>query len=119
MRPACGWSRMMRLAPLPLVLCLGACLSAPPPPPAPYQAVGINAAWSLLIDPQHVTFIQGQTVVREPTPTVINGIAGEIYQTPRINVNIVHSPCTAGASTYPDRVQVDVDGRRYEGCGGL
>ena len=30
--------------------------------------------------------------VRQPTPQVIIGFAGEIYQTPRINVNIVHAP---------------------------
>ena len=110
---------MRRLALLAPLAVLGGCLAAPPPPPAPYQAVGINAPWNLLIDQQHVTFIQGATVIRQPRPQVIIGVAGEIYQTPRINVNIVHASCTAGASTYPDRVQVDVDGRRYEGCGGL
>ena len=110
---------MRRLVSLLPLLALGGCLAAPPPPPAPYQAVGISAPWSLLIDQQHVTFIQGQTVIRQPRPQVIIGVAGEIYQTPRINVNIVHMPCTAGASTYPDRVQVGVDGRSYEGCGGL
>ena len=54
-------------------------------------------------------------------PQVIHGIAGEIYQTPRINVNIVHGQCSDGMSDriYPDRVQVTVDGRRFEGCGGL
>jgi uncharacterized membrane protein len=52
---------------------------------------------------------------------VIHGIAGEIYQTPRINVNIVHGTCSDGMSdrTYPDKVQVTVDGRRFNGCGGL
>src|SRR5687767_5570034 len=75
-------------------LALGACLAPPPPPPAPYQAVGANAAWSLLIDSQHITFIQGENVIRQPAPTPINGVAGEIYQTPRINVNIVHASCT-------------------------
>lgn len=110
---------MRRLAFLAPLAALGGCLAAPPPPPAPYQAVGINAPWNLLIDQQHLTFIQGATVIRQPRPQVIIGVAGEIYQTPRINVNIVHASCTAGASTYPDRVQVDVDGRRYEGCGGL
>lgn len=110
---------MTRVASLSLLLALGGCMSIPPAPAAPYQAVGINAAWSLLIDQQHITFIQGQTVVRQPAVTPISGVAGEIYQTPRINVNVVHAPCTAGMSTYPNRVQVDVDGRRYEGCGGL
>lgn len=110
---------MKRVASLSLLFALGACLALPPAPAAPYQAVAPNGSWNLLIDQQHITFIQGQTVVRQPRPTAINGVAGDIYQTARIRVNVVHSPCTAGASTYPDRVQVDVDGRRYEGCGGL
>ena len=112
---------MKQLALLPLVALLSGCLTPPPAPPAPYRAVGINAGWTLLIDPQHITFIDGQNVIRQPTPKVIGGIAGEIYQTPRIGVNIVHASCSDGRTSlaYPDRVQVDVDGRRYEGCGGL
>jgi uncharacterized membrane protein len=52
---------------------------------------------------------------------VIVGIAGEIYQTPRINVNIVHGECSDGMSdrVYPDKVQVSVDGKQFHGCGGL
>ena len=112
---------MKQLAVLPFVALVSACLPHPPPAPAPYRAVGVNAGWTLLIDERDVTFIEGQTVVRQPRPTSIVGVAGEIYQTPRINVNIVHSPCSDGRSSiaYPDRVQVTVDARRYEGCGGL
>jgi heat shock protein HslJ len=57
--------------------------------------------------------------VVQPTPPVITGFAGEIYQTPRLRVNIVHARCSDGMSdrAYPDRVQVDVDGRRKKGCG--
>ena len=57
----------------------------------------------------------------QPTPPVIHGFAGEIYNTPRIHVNIVHGRCSDGMSdrVYPDKVQVDVDGRRFNGCGGL
>ena len=57
----------------------------------------------------------------QPAVKPIIGFAGEIYQTPRIGVNVVHSQCKDGRTdrVYPDRVQVDVDGRRYEGCGGL
>ena len=48
---------------------------------------------------------------------MIIGIAGEIYQTPRINVNIVHGACSDGMSdrVYPDKVQVTVDGRQVNG----
>lgn len=110
---------MKRLACLLPISAVAACLPLPPAPPAPYQAIGASGGWSLLIDQQHITFIEGQTVIRQPKPTPINGVAGEIYRTSRIGVNIVHASCVVGASTYPDRVQVDVDGRRYEGCGGL
>jgi uncharacterized membrane protein len=47
-------------------------------------------------------------------------VGGETYQTQRISLNIVHAPCNNGMSdrTFPDRVQVTVDGRRLTGCGG-
>jgi heat shock protein HslJ len=75
----------------------------------------------LIIDERDLTFIPaGGQPVRQPKPQVIIGIAGEIYQTPRIGVNIVHAPCNdvMSGQGYRDRVQVDVDGKRYEGCGG-
>jgi hypothetical protein len=92
----------------------------PPPPPAPYHAVG-NEGWHLIIDDKHVTFIGagGQVPLLQPRPPAINGAAGEIYQTQRINVNVVHAPCVAAGRTYPDRVQVYVDGVTRNGCGGL
>ena len=36
-------------------------------------------------------------------------------------MNIVHATCSDGMSDriYPDKVQVDVDGQRFDGCGGL
>jgi uncharacterized membrane protein len=98
------------------------CAPLPPPPLPPYHAVGTEPFWNVLIDEHHVTFTQPDTQpIRQPTPRVIHGIAGEIYQTPRINVNIVHGLCSDGMSdrTYPDRVQVVVDGRQLNGCGGL
>jgi hypothetical protein len=44
-----------------------------------------------------------------------------MYQTPRINVNIVHRACSDMRTdrAYPDTVQVYVDGRLFTGCGGL
>jgi len=113
---------MKRLFPiLPIVLVSG-CLTPPPPPPPPYHAVGTEPFWDLLIDDHHLTFaVPGTQAVTEPTPAVIHGFAGEIYQTPQINVNIVHGSCSDGMSdrVYPDKVQVTVDGRRFNGCGGL
>ena len=114
---------MKRLTILAAVAALGACLPHPPPSEAPYRAVGQSADWTLIIDDRFITFIggPGQQPQLQPAPKPIIGFAGEIYQTPRINVNIVHAQCSDGRTSrsYPDRVQVDVDGRRYNGCGGL
>lgn len=98
---------------------LAGCLPHPPPPAAPYHAVGTNGQWNLIIDDKHVTFIQaGKQPIREPKPQVVGGVAGNIYQTKRINVNIVHGHCEIGDRSYADRVQVYVDGVEHEGCGG-
>jgi uncharacterized membrane protein len=106
---------------LPLVVAAG-CAPPPPPPPPPYHAVGTEPFWNLLIDERDLTFTQPDAQpIRQPRPQAIIGIAGEIYQTPRINVNIVHGRCSDGMSdrVYPDKVQVTVDSRRFNGCGGL
>jgi uncharacterized membrane protein len=113
---------MKRLLTALLMLTVSACMTAPLPPPPPYHAVGTEPFWNLLIDERDITFTQPDAEpVRQPTPPVIHGIAGETYQTPRIYVNIVHAQCSDGMSdrVYPDRVQVTVDGRRVDGCGGL
>ena len=113
---------MKLFAVVPLVALAGACTTLPPPAPPPYHAVGTEPFWNLLIDEHNITFTQPDAQpIRQPLPRVIHGIAGEIYQTPRINVNIVHAQCSDGMSdrVYPDKVQVTVDGRRFDGCGGL
>ncbi|MBV9527172.1 hypothetical protein [Sphingomonas sp.] len=110
------------------VLLLAGCMAAPAsqippgPPAATYRAVGTEPFWGLTIDEREIVFTApDQTPVRQPRPQAIIGFAGEIYQTARIRVNIVHAQCSDGMSdkAYPDRVQVDVGGRRFEGCGGL
>ena len=113
---------MKRLLAIPLSALACACQSTPPPPPPPYHAVGTEPFWNLLIDEHDLTFTQPDAQpVQQPTPKVIVGFAGEIYQTRRINVNIVHGQCSDGMSdrVYPDKVQVTVDGRQFNGCGGL
>lgn len=113
---------MKRLFALALVLTVSGCLTAPPSPPAPYRALGTEPFWNVLIDEHHITFLEPDAQpLRQPTPKKIIGIAGEIYRTPRIDVNIVHGTCSDGMSdrTYPDKVQVRVDGRQFNGCGGL
>lgn len=87
----------------------------------PYKAVGTEPFWGLTIDARTMKFeAPDKRSVIVPTPRVINGFAGEIYKTRRIDVNIVHRQCSDGMSdrTYRDTVTVTVDGRRYQGCGG-
>ena len=120
--------QLLSLAPLAL---LAACYGPPPPPPpitpnppgGVYRAAGTEPFWSLTVDNQQIVFTDRNTnvAVAQPTPSAINGVAGEIYQTPRIKLNIVHAACSDGMSdrNYPDKVQVDVDGKRFNGCGGL
>jgi len=120
---------MKRFLIIPLTALAAACLAPPPPPPltpnppgSAYRAVGTEPFWDLTIDERQMVFTdRGNNVqVAQPTPRVIVGVAGEIYQTPRLNVNIVHAQCSDGMSdrTYRDKVSVDVDGHHYNGCGG-
>jgi heat shock protein HslJ len=86
-----------------------------------YRAVGTEPFWDLEIGREMIFTDRGNNVsVSDPTPTPINGVAGEIYRTQRLDVNIVHRQCSDGMSdrSYPDTVDVRVDGRqRYRGCG--
>jgi len=116
--------QILSLAPLVL---LAACTAYPPGAPPPpqmgaYRAVGTEPFWGLTINPTQIVFDEpnGPTHIVQPTPRPIIGFAGEIYQTPRLNVNVVHARCSDGMSdrAYPDKVQVTADGRRFEGCGG-
>ncbi len=120
---------MKRFIAIPLAALVAGCLEPPPPPPLTpnppggvYRALGTEPFWDLTIDERQMIFTdRGNNLqVAQPTPRVIVGIAGEIYQTPRLGVNIVHRQCSDGMSdrVYPDTVQVDVDGRRFNGCGG-
>ena len=121
----------------PLALGLAACQTSPygpagypqpipPPYPGPpvdqgdYRALGTEPFWDLTISRNLVFTDRGSNVsVVQPTPPVQHGVAGDMYNSPRIRVNIVHSRCSDGMSdrTYPDTVQVTVDKRLYRGCG--
>ena len=122
---------MRKLILIALPLLISGCGAYPPPPPVTpnppggaYHAVGTEPFWDLTINETQMVFTDRGTneSVTQPTPPVIVGIAGEIYTAPQLHVNIVHSgKCSDGMSdrTYPDKVQVDALGKRYEGCGGL
>lgn len=107
---------------------LTGCVATPPLPPPPpagpvYVALGTEPFWRLTINQQETVFTEANAPdvqITQPTPRVIIAFAGEVYQTPRIGVNIVHARCSDGMSdrVYPDTVQVRVDRRSFEGCGG-
>lgn len=106
-------------------LLLAGCATVPPPPANDdvYRALGTEPFWSLTIDQRTIAFEEANAPgvrIVQARPRPIIGVAGEIYQTPRINVNIVHASCSDGMSDriYPDKVQVRIDGRAFEGCGG-
>ena len=118
---------MRTIALVSFIALLAACTAYPPRPTLPahegaetYRAIGTEPFWDLRIGRELVFTDRGVglTVV-QPTPRPIHGFAGDIYQTPRIHVNINHIRCSDGMSdrSYPDTVQVRVDGREYRGCG--
>ena len=113
---------MKKIIVLAFAALAGGCMPIAGPPAPPYHAVGTEPFWNLLIDDRDLTFTEPDAQpIRQPRPQAIIGIAGEIYRTPRIDVNVVHARCSDGMSdrVYPDKVQVTVDGRRFNGCGGL
>src|SRR5579884_1781114 len=68
-----------------LSAALTGCMKVPGPPPPPYHALGTEPFWNLLIDGHDITFTApDMQPIKQPTPKVIIGIAGEIYRTPRI-----------------------------------
>ena len=93
-------------------------------PIATYRALGTEPFWSLELTGREMVFTEANAPgvrIVEPQPRPIHGFAGDIYQGRRINLNIVHGQsCSDGMSdrVYPDKVQVRVDARSFEGCGG-
>ena len=78
---------------------------------ADYRASGSEPFWSLTIGARTMRFeAPGRRPVTVATPRVIHGFAGEIWQTRRISVNAVHTPCSDGMSDrqYADTVTVKV-----------
>ena len=104
---------------------LAACATVPPAAPETtrYKALGTEPFWAVELNGREMIFSEPNTSlpVIEPQPRPIHGFAGDIYQGKRINLNIVRGVgCSDGMSDrrYPDRVQLRVDDRAFEGCGG-
>ncbi len=115
----------MRALPLLAGLLLAGCTTVPPVEQGTvYRAVGTEPFWALELTGREMVFTEANAPgVRlvDPQPRPIHGFAGDIYQGRRINLNIVRGTrCSDGMSDriYPDKVQVRVDGRSFEGCGG-
>ena len=117
----------MRVLLLSVTVLLAGCATVPTGPAEPaatYRALGTEPFWSLELNGREMVFTEanapGQRIV-EPQPRAIHGFAGDIFQGKRINLNIVHGQrCSDGMSdrVYRDKVQVRVDDRSFEGCGG-
>ena len=108
--------RLILAAPL---LALAGCQTVAPAG-GDYRAIGTEPFWDLTIGRDLVFTDRGTNVrVAEPAPRVRLGGAGESYRGRRLSVTIVHAPCSDGMSdrTYPDTVEITVDGRLYRGCG--
>jgi hypothetical protein len=72
-----------------------------------YRAIGTEPFWDLEIGRELIFTDRGNSVsVSDPAPTPIQGTAGPIYRTPRLEVNITHRQCNDGMSdrSYPDTV---------------
>ena len=89
---------------------------------ATYRAIGTEPFWDLEIGNQLIFTDRGNDVsVSDPAPPPVMRTDGRSYRSGRLEVNIVHRQCNDGMSdrSYPDTVDVRVDGRqRYRGCGG-
>ncbi len=123
----------MILGLVPFAFGLAACQTAPYPAepyPAPYpaptagngeyRAIGTEPFWDLTIGERMTFTDRGNNLsVSEVAPPVQSGVAGEMFNGRRLRANVVHSRCNDGMSdrTYPDTVQVTVDGKLYRGCG--
>lgn len=108
-----------------LPLALAACATVPPTAPAAtYRALGTEPFWSVTLDGREMVFTEANAPgvrIVERQPAAIHGFAGDIYRGRRIGLNIVHGQrCSDGMSdrVYPDKVQVRIDDRSFEGCGG-
>jgi heat shock protein HslJ/uncharacterized membrane protein len=91
-----------------------------PPGASDYHASGTEPFWDISIGREMIFNDRGTGLsISQTTPQVITGVAGEIYRTQRLEVNIVHARCNDGMSdrSYPDTVQVYADGKLYKGCG--
>ncbi len=85
-----------------------------------YRAIGTEPFWDLTIGRDLVFTDRGTNlVVSEPAPPVQRRANIDRFTGRRLSVTIDHRPCSDGMSdrSYPDTVNVTVDGRAYRGCG--
>ncbi|WP_205479685.1 META domain-containing protein [Sphingomonas arenae] len=95
---------------------------APSVRPGAYRATGSSPAWELSIDRANMVYTDFSNRVRVAEP--ISGramiAAGLPIRTSRMQALITRMRCTDPVTqrSYPDTVQLTVDGRRFSGCGG-
>lgn len=95
---------------------------APSVRPGAYRATGSNPAWELTVDQVNLVYTDFSNRVRvaEPLPPGTSIAAGLPLRTARMQAVITRTRCMDPLTqrSYPDTVQLTVDGRRFQGCGG-
>jgi heat shock protein HslJ len=87
----------------------------------PYRAHGTEPFWNATIDARSLRFaLTGERPIVAPKPRPIVGFNGERYVTPRLTIDVTHTPCNDGTNDrrYHDTVTVSVGRRSFRGCGG-
>lgn len=88
--------------------------------PASYRALGTEPFWSATLEGGNLIYENAEGVrIVAPRPMHRTTFNGHRYESPRITLDITHSPCSDGMSNafYPHTVRLMVDGRELSGCG--
>ena len=102
---------------------VGATTVAAQPPGDGYWAVGTEPFWGLRFSHGRIAFdVTGwpQYTYSAPVPQREATANGFRYRTRRLTVEIAHVECNDGMTdrTFADEVNVRMDGRLFQGCGG-
>jgi heat shock protein HslJ/uncharacterized membrane protein len=89
--------------------------------PETYHALGTEPFWAVSIGGGRISYQPniGEPEWSVPAPAPVAFPGGRQYRTDRLTVTIVRGLCSDGMSDriYADTVTVDVDGRKWLGCG--
>jgi heat shock protein HslJ len=111
---------------LTLPLLVAGCMTAAPPEPRSYRALGQEPGWSLDISGGRMIYIgdYGGTRIEVPTPAPSRTVNGHRYEAQsgahRLRVDVTHRLCHDAMSghAFEDIVAIVADGVEVRGCGG-